>query len=63
MSEKEHLNSLGLCENDKNDFGKIKEAFTKKIRTPFIYRDDRIKYNVAYEYLCNPFFKVEESAD
>lgn len=62
MSESSYLEALGLSLANKDDFGKIKKAFTHKMRGQLNYRADRAKYNLAFEYLCNRLFKVEENA-
>ena len=63
MSDSQNIAVLGLSEEFSNDFVAIKSAYTKKVRALNATRENRSKYNLAYEYFQNRIFNVKESSD
>lgn len=63
MSLDDYCITLGIEPNKKNDFAAIKKAFYKNITAPYTYRKDRIRYNFAFEELCNHLFNTHPSSE
>lgn len=61
ISLDDHCKVLGISPTKKNDISAIKTALTIKLREPYTYRNDRIRYNLAFEELCNSLFNTHPS--
>jgi hypothetical protein len=61
MSVSEYLAIIEIPEKDKDNYSAIKNAFTKKARIINNTREDRVKYNLAYEYLLNRIHTVKKT--